>query len=684
MIGEVFYGLLAMGAVGTVVGVGLALASKIFYVYVDPTIEAVEEALPGANCGGCGLPGCSSNAEAIVMGKASPNSCVAGGPEIAEEIAAIMGVKIEAKEPDIALPGCRYGLQDADQKYIYNGVNDCRAAMLLEGGAKVCYAGCLGLGTCVNACPFGALSMGPDNLPVVDEELCTGCGTCERVCPKNIITLSSNSRKYQKEYTTFDCTTPCQRACPAGIDIQSYIHEIAQGNYLEAVRVIKERNPFPSVCGRICVHPCEDVCRRGLVDAPIAINDLKRFVTDYERSSGKKVQVFRAPETEKKMAVIGGGAEGMTAAYFLNRLGHDVTVYESTNILGGLLRIGLPKNRLPDEIIDWDMDGIKEAGVDVKLSQRLGKEISIGSLIKEGKSAVFVATGGWDAQIKEKEAGGVVSPIPGVSLLIDYVFSTRHGKGPATGKNVLIVEGGNAAIEGARFCKEAGAESVRVIFRDSRDLSNVKEEDIQKGESDGIPIMFDSVLSQMAGDGDTLTQADVLKTSGNVKETFDVDMILTGAGRFPELIYVPSVEEGDEAEGVKTWKTVIPYAGIYAKDDFGIFREGEVTSDYKAVIEAIGAGRRAAASIQRYISEEPVEAPFNMIRKHMQVLDLNTLDPLPKAKREKMPELPKEEQILDPEKEIALGFSKEQARLESNRCLQCGIICYRRPKATLL
>jgi formate dehydrogenase beta subunit len=135
-----------MGGIGTlVVGIGLALASKVFYVYVDPKIEAVDDALPGANCGGCGLPGCSANAEAIVAGKAAPNSCVAAGPEdVAEAIAAILGVSVEAKEPDIALPGCTYGVADADTKYSYDGMNDCRAAALLSGGMKVCNIGCLG------------------------------------------------------------------------------------------------------------------------------------------------------------------------------------------------------------------------------------------------------------------------------------------------------------------------------------------------------------------------------------------------------------------------------------------------------------------------------------------------------------------------------------------------------------
>ncbi|MCJ7774651.1 MAG: RnfABCDGE type electron transport complex subunit B, partial [Desulfobacterales bacterium] len=212
-----------LGGLGLLTGAILAVASKIFYVYVDPKVTAVENVLPGANCGGCGLPGCGANAEAVVAGKADPNSCVAGGPDIAEAIAEIMGVKIEAREPDIARPGCTYGVGDADVKYIYDGIRDCRAAALLSGGMKVCTIGCLGLGSCEKACQFNAISMSPDGLPVVSEERCTGCGACERVCPKNIIRLSSVTRRILKEYTTDDCTTPCQRACPAGIDISEYI-----------------------------------------------------------------------------------------------------------------------------------------------------------------------------------------------------------------------------------------------------------------------------------------------------------------------------------------------------------------------------------------------------------------------------------------------------------------------------
>ncbi|MFP4445637.1 MAG: RnfABCDGE type electron transport complex subunit B, partial [Desulfosudaceae bacterium] len=230
-----------MAGLGTIIGICLAAASRIFYVYVDPKVEAVDDALPGANCGGCGYPGCTANAEAIVAGESPPTSCVAGSEDLAETIAAILGLTVEAKEPDIAEPGCTYSVAEADTKFTYDGILDCRAAALLAGGMKTCEIGCLGLGTCVRACPFDALKMGDNGLPVVDADKCTGCGTCERVCPKHIIKLSSVTRRILREYTVDDCTTPCQRACPAGINIREYIRQINLGDYAASVAVIKER-----------------------------------------------------------------------------------------------------------------------------------------------------------------------------------------------------------------------------------------------------------------------------------------------------------------------------------------------------------------------------------------------------------------------------------------------------------
>ncbi len=676
-------GFIVMGCLGATVGIGLALASKIFYVYIDPKIEAVDEVLPGANCGGCGFPGCSSNAEAIVAGKSSPSSCVAAGPEVAAEIAEIIGAKLEVREPDIASPGCRYGVQDADLKYIYDGIYDCKAAALLNGGSKLCPVGCLGLGSCVKACPFGALSIGPDNLPVVDEEICTGCGACERVCPKHIITLMSNSRAIQHEYTTDECTAPCQRACPAGIDIPSYIFQIREGNYEEALRIIKRTNPFPAICGRICVHPCEYECRRNLVDEPVAINHLKRFVSDHERKSGKRIHVPRAPETEKRIAVIGGGAEGLTAAYLLNRLGHSTTVYEATSRLGGILLTGLPENRLPREVLEWEINGILDAGVEAITNKMLGRDFTIESLLKDEFSAVFVATGGWDTQMQLSEpfTSEQARPLPGVQLLLNFVLSLRDGKSPSTDNDVMILGGGLAALEAARAIVKEGSKRVAIVVRTSLKDAPFSEKDVKGAEEEGIRFYFECALTKMAGVGDRLTQVELTHLSSDdkgksQKEIVEINTLLIGTGRFPELIYIP--QNNEEVNGQIKWETLVPYAGPVAKDDIGLFRPGEVISDYKAIVEAIGSGRRAANSIQRFFAGEPVKAPENMICATSSVLNIEELEPVPTAHREHMPIRPTKERINDPSAEIALGYSEEQAVKEAKRCLQCGLICYLR------
>ncbi len=668
-------GLLVMGGLGAVLGLGLAIASKVFYVYVDPRVEAVDELLPGANCGGCGFPGCSANAEAIVAGKSSPASCVAASPEIIQQIAEIVGAKIELKEPEVAKPNCKYGVFEADRKYIYDGIQDCRGAIIIDGGEKQCPIGCLGLGTCVKACPFGALSIGPDRLPVVDKELCTGCGTCERICPKSIIKLSSNSLSITHEYTTDECTAPCQRACPAGIDIPSYIKAIREGNYEEALIVIKRSNPFPGVCGRICVHPCEQVCRRNLIDEPVAINPLKRFVSDWEIQKGAHVQVPRAPERDEKIAIVGGGVEGLTSAYLLNRLGYNIKVYEATSRLGGILWLGLPENRLPRNVIEWDIKGILEAGVEVEFNKVLGKDISIGLLFKEGFSAVLVATGGWDMKIHLSEIlPEPFTPMPGIQLLLDFILNFKDDKQMYIGSDVLIVGGGTSSIEAAKICKEKGASKVYIISRFSKEeYFYNKIEDMP----DGIEILFNTVLIKMMGKGDDLEEVEVaqLTPDGNnivEKNLLQVNTILIGAGRFPELMYI--CKDTDNL----LWETISPYAGPNAKHEIGIFRPGEVVADYKAAVDAIGAGRRMTASLHHYFRGVPVEAPSNMIKSDTYVLDVKELREVKSVPRQKMATRSIEETIEDPSLEIELGYTETQAREEAKRCLQCGLICYKK------
>jgi formate dehydrogenase (NADP+) beta subunit len=671
--------LILMGGMGLVISTVLALASKIFYVYVDPKILAVEDELPGANCGGCGLPGCSANAEAIVAGIAAPNSCVAAGSEVAEAIAEIMGVKVEAKEPDIARPGCYFGVQDADLKYIYNGLDDCRAVALLGGGMKVCTIGCLGLGTCKKVCPFNAITMGPQGLPVVDEEKCTGCGTCERVCPKHIINLSSVTRRIMREYTTEECTTPCQRSCPAGIDIREYIRQITIGNFHRSVQVIKERNPFPAIIGRICPRPCELDCRRNFIDEPVAINYLKRFAADFERQSDERILPYKAPPSGRHIAVIGGGVEGLSTAFFSARLGHRVTVYDASPKLGGLLRSAIAKERLPEEILDWDIDGILAMGVAAETGKVMGKDFTLNSLLREDVDAVFLAAGGWDSRMARNTVSEIESPIPGTYMMVDILSRADQGRKLFAGQpDVTIFGGGKLALNAAKVCRESGAGKITLLFREDLQNSPISDADVKNLGIEELDISYNVAIQCLRGEEDRLVELDTVDIKTRQKTTIAAQKLIIATGRFPELIFIESKPEDPEvtepADRCIRWEATPPYKQPALKNEIGLFAEGDVLADYSAAIKAIGAGRRAAASLQQMMYGIDPSLTEDVITPQSILQNVNHVESVMACQRQIMPLCSGRE--LAACGEIEKGFSGEMARAEAARCLQCGLICY--------
>ncbi|SMC36433.1 electron transport complex, RnfABCDGE type, B subunit [Desulfocicer vacuolatum DSM 3385] len=686
-----------MGGLGLLIGGVLAFASKIFYVYVDPLVAAIDDVLPGANCGGCGYPGCTPNAEAIASGKSSPDSCVAAGEDVAVAIAGLMGVVIGEKEPEVAKPGCYYGTKDADVKYLYDGIDDCRAAAMVFGGMKECNIGCLGLGTCVSACPFDALSMGEDGIPVVDEEKCTACGTCEKVCPKHIIRLTSTSRRIMREYTEDKCITPCQRACPTGIDIREYLAHIREGDNAGAVQVIKERNPFPTVIGRICPAPCESECRRQLVDESVGINNLKRFVCDLEMDMGERVLPYKAPETGRKVAILGGGVEGLSAAFFTARLGHTPTIFEATSTLGGLLRIAISDERLPQHVLDWDIDGILEMGVKVKTGKKAGQDVTIASLLKEGYETVFSSTGGWDSRLARGEIDTVANVFPGGYLMIDLLRSDvqQDERIPCDG-DVVIVGGGKMAPEAVRVCREQGARSITVVERRGQADSAFDASSLAAMEADGATIIYTAGVTRVLGQDEMLQAVELTDIPTGAKNVVNADSLILSAGRFPELVFSrieeavePSKDEAQdvsEEEAVRQdilpvkWEGVEIFKEPADNNELGMLSPADELSGYSAAVVAINGGRRAAATIHSVMYGVPVlSGPYKPVTGRSILQGITKVEGVQIIPRNIMPVNDAATRAV--KTELAAGYTPETAKAEAERCLKCGLLCYERTLA---
>ncbi|MCK5349862.1 MAG: FAD-dependent oxidoreductase, partial [Desulfobacula sp.] len=642
--------------------------------------------LPGANCGGCGFPGCNANAQAIVEGKQDVNSCVAAGDDVAMAIAGIMGVSVVDKEPEFAGPGCYYGNDDADMEYKYLGVTDCRAAALLFGGMKVCRIGCLGLGTCVKACMFGALSIGSDGLPKVDQEKCTGCGACERVCPKNIIRLTSVTRRIMREYTKEECITPCQRACPTGIDIKKYIRLIKEGDFEGSVQVIKERNPFPTVISRICPAPCEFKCRRLLQDESVAINHLKRFVCDYEMNQDKRILPYKAPLTGKKVAVIGGGIEGLSTAFFTARLGHDPTVFEATESLGGILRKAISRERLSMDVLDWDIEGVKEMGVRFQTNARAGKDFTIEGLLKDGFEAVFTATGGWDSRLLRGDINQAETVFPGAYLLIDLLRSKSDKKiSVASGENVVIAGGGISVPDAVDILKENGSKKITVLSRKHPDDSSFDSEAIDQLSNAGVTIIYNAGVTKVTGENGQLKAIEYGELDTGVKQVIPTDTLIIGSGRFPELVFIPVKKEEQDGEedliennGPLAWEGVELQKKPDANRELGLLSNQDVISEYPSVVTSINGGRKAAAAIHNLMYGIEFQASSKFITEQSVLQDvalLNDVDIVPRNIME--PDQGKK----DSTDKFSTGFSIEEAQAEADRCLRCGLVCYEKSKA---
>ncbi|MCP4110452.1 MAG: FAD-dependent oxidoreductase [Desulfobacteraceae bacterium] len=675
-----------MLGIGAACGSVLSLASKVFYVYEDPRIAEVENNFAGANCGGCGYTGCSAAAVAVVEGKAPPSVCIVAGAESAIGVAAVMGLDPGTAEPLTSVNTCDGGKRAAD-KYYYTGIDSCKAVAAVYGGKRDCRVGCLGFGDCVKSCAFDAIDIGPDGYPVVDEFKCVGCGACERACPKTILQVRTMSERLLHMNQEDDALAPCQQTCPAEINIPEYISRILSGDYEGAVHTIRERNPLLLSCGRVCPHPCEDMCRRGIEDEPVSINQLKRFAADFEMNSGKRLPISCAPSTGKKVAVIGGGPAGLSCAFFLRRVGHDVTIYESMPKLGGMIRYGIPEYRLPKKTLDWEIEGILNLGIESRVNATFGQDFDMGDLAFEGFDAVFMGVGAW----VDYNLGVEGEDYKGCYKGIDFLSRLAAGDPPLIGKKAAVIGGGNSAIDCVRNLIRLGAEEVSIVYRRTRAEMPANEVEIEAAEHEGVNFQFLSAPVRVVADDDgNATHLEYLKmelgepdASGRRRpvpiegsETLlEADMLITAIGQRPDVTFKEGSKRLEKLD-ITRWNTIDSNPETLQSSIPYIFTGGDSATGPSLVVEAIGGGRRAARSIHQYLSgEEVTPVPKSLYKKQIPESVFDAVEGVVKTPRAELPELSVKERITS-FIEVDLVLEEGDALKEAGRCLSCCRICY--------
>jgi len=684
---------LFMLGLGLVCSSLLSAASKIFYVYEDPRIAEVEGFLAAANCGGCGFAGCSAAAGAVVSGKAKPGVCLVGGMESAVNVARVMGIDPGMAEPIKALNECSGG-DRAKDRFIYDGITSCRAMAAFYGGKRLCSVGCTGLGDCVASCMFNAIHMGPDGYPVVDEAKCVGCGACEKVCPKGILTVRTMSERLLHFNAEDDALSPCSQTCPAEINIPQYISQIRSRDYSGAVNTIRDRNPLLLACGRVCPHPCESYCRRGIEDEPVSINQLKRFVADYEMNSGKRLPIPCAPSTGKKTAVVGGGPAGLSCAYFLRRLGHDVTIFDMMPELGGMIRYGIPEYRLPKTVLKWETDGILALGIEHRPNVRLGRDFDIASLKTDGFDAVFLGIGAWKDYMLGAEGENLEGCYTGIDFLTRFAEHQQEGREVGffpVGHKCAVIGGGNTAIDCVRTLIRLGAEEVYIVYRRTRSEMPANKVEIEAAEHEGVKFVFLAAPVRVIADqNNRVSKLEYLRmelgepdASGRrrpvpVKRSetcIDVDMIISAIGQGPDVSFIND-DEAIKKLKITRWSTIEADPETLQSSIPYVFAAGDAFTGASLVIEAIGGGRRAARAIHLYLTGEKVTpVPKSLRKRHIRESLFTSVEGVVRSKRTLMPELPVDERIIS-FVESDLVISETDAIYESGRCLNCCRICY--------
>jgi formate dehydrogenase major subunit len=486
-----------------------------------------------------------------------------------------------------------------------------------------------------------------------------------------------------------DCVAPCKAACPAGVDVQGYIALIAQGQYHEATKLVKEVNPFPLSIGRVCTRPCEGDCRRNALDGPVAIDYLKRFAADWDIQHDDPYSPAVPPPTGKKVAAVGAGPASLTLAYYLRQKGHDVTVFEALPGPGGMLRYGIPEYRLPKGTLDDEIGLITGLGAEVRYGSEMGRDFTLKTLFDEGYDAVFLGLGAMGSRLMKVDG----EELPGVWAGTEFLKKMGLDEEVTIGKHVAIIGGGNTAVDAARTSLRLGAAKVTIVYRRSRKEMPAWDVEVDAAEHEGVEMHFLAAPTKIEGDGrcerleyiemelgepDDSGRRRPVPIEGSEK-VIEVDNVIAAIGQVPDLAAITNTVEKDDGSleaklELTRWGTIVADEVTGATSVPGVFAGGDVVTGAATAIEAIAAGGRAAQAIDRMFRGEPVELVepfFNIQKERWDEFPEEDLAGVPAAERQEMPELPVETRIHTMD-EVELGYSEEQALKETERCLECG------------
>lgn len=505
--------------------------------------------------------------------------------------------------------------------------------------------------------------------------------SCSAKCSEGMVVNTESKRVVQSRKIAMellmsahdgDCVAPCQLNCPARTDCQGYVGLIANGEYKAALKLIKNKVSLPASIGRVCPHPCETACRRGKVDEAINIAQLKAFAADMDSNSDSYLPEKDAP-TGKKIAIIGGGPAGLTAAYRLAISGHEVTVYDMMEKMGGMLRYGIPQYRLPKEVLDKEIAIIEKLGVKMINGVKLGKDFTVASLNAQN-DAVIVAVGAWKSSSMRTPG----EELDGIYGGIDFLRAVALKQEINIGDKVVICGGGNTAMDACRTAVRLGAKEVYCVYRRTRNEMPAEDIEITEAEEEGVqfkfltnPISFNgkdgkvkSVTLQLMelGEPDASGRRRPVAIEGKTEE-LDVDSVIVAIGQKlvnEDVSELKLTDRGNIEADIDTFKTNIE----------GVFAIGDATNRGASIaIEAIGEANRCALSIDAYLNGEDIETRVPYIsRRDEELIDFQSKEKCP-ARKPKVLSAAERKNNFD---EVCLGYTEEDAKAEASRCLECG------------